>query len=440
LSAASAKTSGVSHVALLHWGDVIEDFLGEINITLEQFRNEMTGGWMFGFIEALDCAHVRTTLFCVSAQVDSVQSWTHAPTGAAICVLPASGLFRAVRRMIARQNSASGFIGRQTRRLLEDALPYLATPVTLLRSELRRRRCEAILCQEYEHARFDLSVLAGALAGIPVFATFQGGDTRFSRFERFVRWLAVKQSAGLIIGSRRERDRVRGIYRNSMRKVASICNPLDLGLWFPEDRRACRQALNLPENAVVIVWHGRISLRRKGLDVLIAAWRDLTVQQSREDLYLLLLGDGPDSETLRGLIRSTGVPRVIWRNEYILDRTAMRRYLSASDVYAFTSRHEGFPVAPLEAMACGLPLVASDCLGVRDIITRPADGGIVVPLEDPAALAHALGALVQDQDLRLRLGRQARKHVEENFSLPVVGEKLRDFLNLPTLATTGASR
>jgi starch synthase len=379
-------------------------------------------------------------LFCVSEQVDTVQSWKHAPTGADICVLPASRLFRAVRRMIFRRASAKGFIARQTRRLLEDGLPYLATPVRLLRAELRRRGCEAILCQEYEHARFDLSVLAGALAGIPVFATFQGGDTRFSRFERFFRSLAVKASAGLIIGSRRERDRVSRIYRNSMRKVASICNPLDLSLWYPEDRRACRLSLSLPEDAVIVVWHGRISLRRKGLDVLIEAWRELTVRQQHEDVYLLLVGDGPDSVTLRGLIESTAVPRVVWHNEYLLDRAAMRRYLSAADVYAFTSRHEGFPVAPLEAMACGLPVVASDCLGVRDIITRPSDGGIVVPLEDPAAIAFALGELVQDADLRQRLGQQARKHVEENFSLPVIGERLRDFLNPSTLATTGASR
>jgi glycosyltransferase involved in cell wall biosynthesis len=122
------------------------------------------------------------------------------------------------------------------------------------------------------------------------------------------------------------------------------------------------------------------------------------------------------------------VSRVIWRNQYVLDRTVMRQYLSAADVYLFTSRHEGFPVAPLEAMACGLPVVAADCIGVRDILGASSDGGIIVSLDDVAGLVQALVALLENPDLRRSMGAQARKHVEENFSLTAVGEKLRCFL------------
>jgi len=188
---------------------VIEDFLNEINVTLDEFREKMTGGWMFGFIEAMRSAGIETTLVCVSALVEGVESWKHGPTGADICVLPASPTYRRLRRLADAHNTGTprrGILVRQANRLVRDALPYLATPTRLLRSELRKRDCQAVLCQDYEHARFDLSVIAGTLVGIPVFATFQGGDTRFSRFERLFRRIAIKSSAGLIIGSSRERE------------------------------------------------------------------------------------------------------------------------------------------------------------------------------------------------------------------------------------------
>jgi starch synthase len=437
------SSAGITHVALLHWGDLIEDFLSGINVTLEEFRDQMTGGWMFGFIEALRSAGVRTTLICISARVVRVESWTHGPTGAAICVLPASRLYRWLRRAAERngvRTGAKSAVARQATRLLQDALPYMATPLGLLRGELRKRNCQAVLCQEYEHARFDLSVLAGALGGIPVFATFQGGNTRFSRFERLFRRMAIGVSAGLIIGSCRERDRVRRVYHTPGRKVATICNPLDLKMWYPEDRGAARRALRLPEHAVLVMWHGRIDLGRKGLDLLIEMWRQFTRERPDADQYLVLVGDGPDSGALRELIQAGNVCRVIWRNEYVLDRGVMRQYLSAADVYAFTSRHEGFAVAPLEAMACRLPVIAVDCLGVRDIFAKASDGGVVVPLDDPEALVRALAGLVDDQDLRRSMGEQARKRVEDTFSLSVIGNQLKSFLNLPRFSLRGAER
>jgi starch synthase len=166
-------------------------------------------------------------------------------------------------------------------KLMADTLPYLATPVWRVCAEVRKRGCQAILCQEYEHARFDLSVLAGALAGVPVFATFQGGDTRYSRLENVFRRMTIEHSAGLIIGSARERERVAGVYRGSVRKVAAICNPLDLSLWYPENRTAARRALELPENALLVMWHGRVDMWRKGLDRLAEAWSEIARTRPR---------------------------------------------------------------------------------------------------------------------------------------------------------------
>jgi starch synthase len=423
----------LKRIALLHWGDVIEDFLGEIEVTLDQFREEMTGGWMFGYIRALQTAGVETTLICVSAGVNKVEWSAHRPTGAAICFLPATGLYRRLRGLgispavwkNPQQPNRSG-LRRFVTRLLQDLLPYCNTPIGLLRRELESRRIQVILCQEYEHPRFDLSVLAGMLSGVPVFATFQGGDTQFSRFERLFRRMTIARSAGLIIGSSRETDRVRNRYAVPESRLARIFNPLDLSVWYAEDRRAARLSLQLPESASLVIWHGRIDLRRKGLDILLYAWCRLRAHRPDLEACLVLIGNGSDADELHQ--RIAGVPRVIWRQEYVLDRNVMRRYLSAGDVYAFPSRHEGFPVALLEAMACGLPVTATDCVGVRDILSPESGGGVVVPAEDAARLAEALAVFLDDEPLRRKTGCQARACIEQSFSLESVGSRLRDFL------------
>ena len=107
----------------------------------------------------------------------------------------------------------------------------------------------------------------------------------------------------------------------------------------------------------------------------------------------------------------------------------MRQWLSAADAYLITSRTEGMPVAPLEAMACGLPVVSSDAHGLPDIFTAGEEhGGIVTAREDVNAIVAALERLAAQPDLRSRLGRAARRRVEEHFSIPAVGAALSRFL------------
>src|SRR5690606_38382044 len=123
------------------------------------------------------------------------------------------------------------------------------------------------------------------------------------------------------------------------------------------------------------------------------------------------------------------LPGVLWVNEYLRDRTQIRQYLSAGDLYVLTSRREGFPVAPLEAMACGLPVVATRVQGIPDILSEEAEsGGLIVPPDDPEQLAHTLIRLLENAALARELGVRARKRVESAFSLQSVGQQLRRFL------------
>jgi starch synthase len=143
----------------------------------------------------------------------------------------------------------------------------------------------------------------------------------------------------------------------------------------------------------------------------------------------LLVGTGEDRERLRRRLAEARYPGVHWIDEFIHDRGRIGQYLAAGDVYAFPSRHEGFTGSTLEAMACGLPMVAAAVGGVPDILEGgEAAGGVIVPREDTAALARELGRLLDDDALRAELGRRARCRVDAICSLEVVGPQLGRFL------------
>jgi glycosyltransferase involved in cell wall biosynthesis len=408
-------------LALLPAGDRFEDFFDKVGVTLEAFRREQTGGWLFNYVEALDRADCDTVLVFMSARISSTLHFVHEPTGCQVCVLPSPVLhrkFRAARWRFAPKS-----------RLLRSLEAYLATPLYALWRELEELDCRAILCQEYESARFDLCVLMGRLTGLSVFATYQGAQKGHSAAETPLRRLAVRWCRGLIIGSATERARVRGRYHLPELKVLSIPNPLDVRRWKPQDRGQARRALGLPLDRRIVIWHGRVQIERKGLDVLLAAWHKVCVDRPDRQPLLLLVGSGRDEKEMARRLLDLPDGVVHWVDEYVHDKERVQRYLSAADVATLPSRHEGFSVAALEAMACALPLVAADVSGVRDLMQASPgrEPGIIVPPGDADALADALGRLLDDVELSRRLGSSARS-VAENFSLEDVGTQLADAL------------
>jgi starch synthase len=231
------------------------------------------------------------------------------------------------------------------------------------------------------------------------------------------------------VGSAAEAERLRRRYGLPARKIARIFNPIDLRMWPPADRAGARSALGIPREARVAAWHGRVDLHRKGLDVLAAAWSAVRRARPGRDLRLLLLGTGRDAPALHALLGDPAGSGIHWVDAYVNDREAIRRHLAAADVYAFPSRNEGFPVAPVEAMACALPAVAADAPGVADILGEGDEAaGTIVPAGDAGAFARALGALLDDAGLSARLGARARRRAEARFSHRSVGRELRAFL------------
>lgn len=437
-------------IALLHCYDLIDDFLDSIHLSFEAFCKEFVGSWMFGYINALKKVGVRTVLFCISDRVIQPSRYRHIPTGATICVLPANQIYRSFRAIRNRALRAYDVEEGQTfkdildskdtryslltklKDLVKSAGSYVSTPLDLLAQELKQEGCQAILCQEYEFARFDACVLLGKRIGIPVFATFQGGNQIQSFLEYPLRHLAFRFCTGAIIATQTEIERIRKSYKLPDAKVARIFNPIDITAWQGCDHSRARESIGIPLNARVVVWHGRVEIERKGLDILLDAWEQ--VCRDRPELRLLLVGTGSDASKLHERLDSNPLPGVIWIDEFINDRTRIQQYLSAADVYVMSSRQEGFPVAPIEAMACDLPVVATDAPGIPDILEHgETSGGLVVPRNNASALANAISRFLDNPDWAQELGRRARLRVEQQFASEAVGQQLRDFL-LPKVA------
>jgi glycosyltransferase involved in cell wall biosynthesis len=127
----------------------------------------------------------------------------------------------------------------------------------------------------------------------------------------------------------------------------------------------------------------------------------------------LIVGDGPDRSAVEAEVRALGLAGAV---ELAGPRRDVPELLARSDVFALATRSEGGPLAILEAMGTGLPVVASDVGGVGDIVVS-GETGLLVPAGDPDALASALARLLADPELRRRMGAAGRERVRARFDL-----------------------
>lgn len=199
-------------------------------------------------------------------------------------------------------------------------------------------------------------------------------------------------------------------------QIAKIPNGVDTEHFRPvSDRAGLRRQLGLPD-ARIVFHAGRLS-PEKGQDLLIRAW--LEVSARRTNTLLIVAGDGPDRSALEEIAGQLGIAHRIKMLGEVLD---IAPYLAASDVFVLPSRGEGMSNALLEAMATGLPCLASDVGGNREVILSGENGLLFQP-EDVAGLANALDLLLSDRDLSARLGAAARQSVEQQVSFDSVADR-----------------
>lgn len=196
-----------------------------------------------------------------------------------------------------------------------------------------------------------------------------------------------------------------------LQNVSVIPNPVS---FFPDTVSDC--------SSKQVIAVGRY-VAQKGFDRLITAWK--TVADKHPDWALKIYGDGHLREELQRQIVDLGLTENCFLEYSVTDIIAK---FCESSIFVMSSRFEGFGLVILEAMSCGVPVVAYAChCGPRDIITDCKDG-ILVPDGDIAGLAASINRLIEDKELRLRMGRNARLRAAE-FKLDTVGKQWIDLFN-----------
>src|SRR5258708_15082949 len=203
---------------------------------------------------------------------------------------------------------------------------------------LERLKPDVVICQEYEYARFDVIAALSFLLRYRYAATFQGGQCTFSRLEALVRPWSIRSCSVFVTASAEESERVRKAYRVDSRRVASIPNPMDMRRWPTMDRNAAREELGWSALARVAICHGRIDIRRKGLDILVDAWRRVVAEQPAANVRLIRVGDGADAAALQRMLDADAVWGLEWHRAYTGDRYLRSRCLQAAAGYVTASR------------------------------------------------------------------------------------------------------
>jgi glycosyltransferase involved in cell wall biosynthesis len=211
--------------------------------------------------------------------------------------------------------------------------------------------------------------------------------------------------------SERQRDEIVDRFRIVDRARVSVV-PLGLELNDLLARespdRSLRQTLGWTEEHVVVGYVGRF-VPIKDVDTLIAGFARFASREPRG--RLLLVGDGELRASLEAQVRSLGLDGAV---RFVGWRRDLAQVYGAMDVVGLTSRNEGTPVSLIEALAAGLPVVATAVGGVPDVI-RQGETGLLIPPGNPAAFAAALDQIVSDADLRQRMSARGRSEVEQRF-------------------------
>jgi D-inositol-3-phosphate glycosyltransferase len=303
--------------------------------------------------------------------------------------------------------------------------------------EFTKRAAAQAMEHRYDlvHANFFMSGLVAAelkkLLGIPFVVTFhalgrirrrhQGAADRFPD-ERFCIEERVVAEADRVIAEcpQEEEDLIR-FYRADPARVTMVPAGFDPKEFWPIGKALARVALGLPPDERVLLQLGRM-VPRKGVDTVVRALGLLSRDHGVRARLLIVGGESecPDPNTTPEI----GRLQTIAESEGVLDRVtfvgrrgrdALRWFFSAADIFVSTPWYEPFGITPVEAMACGTPVVGSNVGGIKFSV-RDAETGYLVPARDPGALAERIAHLYAHPKLLESFSEQARARANDLFT------------------------
>jgi len=322
--------------------------------------------------------------------------------------------------------------GPFTEVLARAGIPYHCVPELVREiSPVNDWRALRSLAQIFRVERFDivhthssktgiLGRLAGRMAGVPVVMhtvhgyAFPAARNVFqSGLYLALEWLGARITDALVLLKQDDMEVARRRLHAPLRRLHLVPNGVDVECYAPraEARSEIRRhKLGIDEGCVAVGMVGRL-WEQKNPDCFMRA--AIRLLREGRDARFFLIGDGELAAGLEARIREAGHTDQIrilgWRDD-------VGELLAGLDIFVLPSRWEGLPLAIMEAMSAGLPAVVSDIPGNRDLVDHGVDGHVFSP-DDDAELAARLASLIEDADLRRRMGVNARNKVLQNYGL-----------------------
>ncbi len=208
------------------------------------------------------------------------------------------------------------------------------------------------------------------------------------------------------------RDLVAQCYHVKASQMGYIYNPISVSDFVPS---------KAPSGQIEFVAMGRLH-EVKNYPLMLQAFKNVAEQQ--ENVHLSIAGVGPQEEELRGLALELGIAQ---RLTFLGNVQNVPELLSRMDVLLLSSVSEACPMVILEAMAAGLPVIATSVGGVPELVT---DNGIVVPSGDAEAFSAAMKALATDPELRQDMGKRARSYAVKYDKNVIAAQYEKEYMNL----------
>jgi glycosyltransferase involved in cell wall biosynthesis len=298
-----------------------------------------------------------------------------------------------------------------------------------LRQELRGRSYDVV------HAHWvvpsgAMAALALDASGPPLVVSLHGSDVFLSERSRAARLgarKAFRTAAKVTACSRDLSERSLPLGAKSPPEVIPYGVEAEVFRPDPAAGGNLRRELSLPPNAFVLFAAGRL-VHKKGFEYLLEAAGELCLRGRA--IELVIAGKGDLEEELREHARRIGVSLRLVGN---VARGALPRYFAMADAVVVPSvkdaagNVDGLPNVLLEAMASEKAIVATNVAGIPEVLCTGEDG-LLVPEKDPVGIADAVEELMRSEELRTRLGRSARRRVEEDLSWKNAGEKFESVL------------
>ena len=265
-----------------------------------------------------------------------------------------------------------------------------------------RSPVDVVHAHAFGHFPLWVGALSRALRGTPLVVTTHsdpGSGTPLARlWSRYVVRTSVRSADRIVALSRLERDWLAGL--GAPRERIHVIPPgIDVGEF------AALPARLKPAEEPVILFVGRLSAQQKGLGTLVRAFAK--VPRGFRSRLRLVGADWGGLDSTLALARSLGVSERVEALGAVSRERLVEEYASA-ELLVLPSRFDSFPVVVLEAMAAGLPVVATRVGGVPEAVEE-GKSGLLVPPEDPAALAEGIRTVLADPELRVRFGAAGRE-------------------------------